>query len=169
MAYIDFNFLQINHMKRFLFIFTLLFAIMQVTAQNTLTVHLKDGQKCSFGFDEKPVVTFTDSEIVVTSSGAEVRCQLSAIDKITFNDKTTAVDQIIKEEARNASITLDEYIVYLTCAKPDITVRLVASDGKVLQSFTTDSEGSVEFSIADLPEGVYIVSAQSINIKILKK
>ena len=90
-AYIDFNFLQINHMKRFLFIFTLLFAIMQVTAQNTLTVHLKDGQKCSFGFDEKPVVTFTDSEIVVTSSGAEVRCQMLAIDNITFNDKTTAV------------------------------------------------------------------------------
>ncbi len=168
MAYIDFNFLQINHMKRFLFIFTLLFAIMQVTAQNTLTIHLKDGQKCSFGFDEKPVVTFTDSEIVVTSSGAEVRCQMSAIDKVTFNDKATAVEQI-KKDVQNASITLDEYIVYLTGAKPDITVRLVASDGKVLQSFTTDSEGSVEFSIADLPEGVYIVSAQSINIKILKK
>ena len=155
-------------MKRILFIFTLFFAFLQVTAQNTLTVHLKDGQQFSLGFDEKPVVTFTDSEIVVTSSGTEVRCQLAAIDKVTFNDKTTDVDQI-KEDVLNASITLDEYIVYLTGAKSDITVRLIASDGKVLQSFKTDSEGSVKFSIADLPEGVYIISAQGINIKILKK
>lgn len=155
-------------MKRFLFFFPLLFAILQVNAQNTLTVHQKDGQKLSFGFDEKPVVTFTDNELVVTSSGTEVRYPLSAVDKFTFNDKTTASEQI-KEDVKKASITLDEYIVLLTGALPDISVSLVASDGKVLQSFRTDSDGSLQFSIADIPEGIYIISSNNINIKILKR
>jgi hypothetical protein len=139
-----------------------------MAAQNTLNVHQKDGQIISFGFEEKPVVTFTDNELVVTSTKAEARYQLATVAKFTFDVEGTAVEGI-KDDVRTAAISLDEYVVSLTGAKPEITVRLIASDGKVLQSYKTDRNGYVQFSIADLPEGTYIISSESLNVKILKK
>lgn len=155
-------------MKRILFLLTLFSAILPMAAQNTLNVHQKDGQIISFGFEEKPVVTFTDNELVVTSTKAEARYQLATVAKFTFDVEGTAVEGI-KDDVRTAAISLDEYVVFLTGAKPEITVRLIASDGKVLQSYKTDRNGYVQFSIADLPEGTYIISSESLNVKILKK
>ena len=94
--------------------------------------------------------------------------KLAQVAKFTFDDIEDAVIGI-KADAANASITLDEYTVCITGAKPDITVRLLASDGKQLQSYKTNQEGSVTFSIADLPEGTYIISSESLTVKILKK
>lgn len=155
-------------MKRILFLLILFSAILPMAAQNTLNVHQKDGQIISFGFEEKPVVTFTDNELVVTSTKSEARYQLAAVAKFTFDVEGTAVEGI-KDDVRTAAISLDEYVVSLTGAKPEITVRLIASDGKVLQSYKTDRNGYVQFSIADLPEGTYIISSESLNVKILKK
>lgn len=155
-------------MKRILFLLVLFSAILPLAAQNTLNVFEKDGQIFSFGFEEKPVVTFTDNELVVTSAGAEARFQLADIAKFTFDDEGTAVEDI-KDDVRKAAISLDEYIVSLTGAKPEIVVRLIASDGKLLQSYKTDKNGFLQFSIAELPEGTYIISSESLNVKILKK
>lgn len=143
-------------------------AILPMTAQNTLNVHQKDGQTFSFGFDEKPVITFTDNELVLTSSGTEAWFQLVEIAKFTFDDEGTAVKGI-KDDTSNAAISLDEYSISLTGAKPETEVRLIASDGKVLKSYKTDRSGSAQFSIAELPAGTYIISSESLDVKIQKK
>ena len=155
-------------MKRVLFLLILFSAILPMAAQNTLNVFEKDGQIFSFGFEEKPVVTFTDNELVVTSGGAEARFQLVEIAKFTFDDEGTAVEGI-KDDVRKAAISLDEYTVSLTGAKPETVVRLIASDGKQLQSYKTDKEGSVQFSIAELLAGTYVISSESLSVTILKK
>lgn len=155
-------------MKRILFISILFLAVLPMAAQNILNVHQKDGQIFSFGFEEKPVVTFTDNELVLTSAGAETRFQLVGIAKFTFDGEGTAVKGI-KDDSSKAAISLDEYTISLTGAKYETEVRLIASDGKVLQSYKTDRSGSVQFSIAELPEGTYVISSESLNVKILKK
>ena len=146
----------------------LFMAILPMAAQNKLNVHQKDGQIFSFGFEEKPVVTFTDNELVLTSAGAEARFQLVEIAKFTFDEEGTAV-QGIKDDSGKAAISLDEYCISLTGAKPETEVRLIASDGKVLQLYKTDRSGYVQFSIAELPVGSYIISSESLNVKIMKK
>ena len=155
-------------MKRtFLFNLLMLIAV-TVMGQNTLTVHQKDGQQFSFGFEDKPVVTFTDSELIVTSSKTELRYALAQVAKFTFDDIEDAVISI-KTDASKAVITLDEYTVSISGAKPDATVCLIASDGKQIQSYKTNQDGTTTFSIADLPEGTYIIASESLTVKILKK
>ena len=155
-------------MKKIIISMVLLVASFTAFAQNTLTIHQKDGQQLSFGFEEKPVITFTDSEIVLTSAKTELRLYFTNVDKITFDDIDDAVIDI-KADGTKASITLDEYTVSISGAKADAAVQLIASDGKLLQSYKTDENGSVMFSIADLPQGTYIISSESITVKILKK
>ena len=137
-------------------------------SQNTLTIHQKDGQQFSFGFEEKPVVSFTDNAMVIKSTKTEVQYDLSNVAKLTFNDIEDAVIGI-KADVAKANITLNEYTVSIAGAKPDTEVRLIASDGKIIQSYMTAQDGSVAFSIAELHAGSYIISSESITVKILKK
>lgn len=155
-------------MKRLLWCIS--FAIMSIPllAQNTLTIHQKDGQQLSFGFEDKPVIKFTDNEIVLTSAKTELRFQFENVAKLTFDDIEDAVIGI-NADGTKASITLDEYTVSISGAKADATVQLIASDGKLLQSYKIDQDGTATFSIADLPEGTYIIVTDSLTVKILKK
>ncbi len=155
-------------MKRLYLLLLVVVAAVPLFSQNTLTIHQKDGQQFSFGFEDKPVVSFTDSDLIVKSTKTELTYALSSVSKFTFDDIEDAVISI-NDDAAKAVITLDSYTVSITGAKADIEVRLNSSDGKLLQSYKTDEDGDVTFSIADLPNGTYIISSQSLTVKILKK
>ena len=155
-------------MKRILALLCTALMAVPVFSQNTLTIHQKNGEQLSFGFEDKPVIKFTDNEIVLTSAKTELRFQFANVAKLTFDDIDDAVISI-KADGTKASITLDEYTESISGAKSDATVQLIASDGKQLQSYKTSQDGTVTFSIADLPEGTYIIITDSLTVKILKK
>lgn len=155
-------------MKRIITLSLLVILAIPAISQNTLTVHQKDGQQFSYGFEEKPVVTFTDNNLIIKSTSVEVSYELSQLAKFTFDNIDTDVENI-KEDISKASITLDEYTVKISGAKPGITVSLISSDGKLLHSYKTDKEGSVIFSISELSEGTYIITSESLTFKVLKK
>ena len=154
-------------MKRlFILLFTVLLSVPSFS-QNTLTIHHKDGQQFSFGFDDKPVITYTDTDMVLKTTKTEVQYPLSSLAKFTFTDLEDAVISIKDDKA--AQMELDNYVVSITGAKSGITVSVIGSDGKTLNSYKTDTDGSVTFSIAELPEGVYIIKSENLTCKILKK
>lgn len=155
-------------MKRLYLLLLAAVAAAPLFSQNTLTIHQKDGQQFSFGFEDKPVVSFTDSDLIVKSTKTELTYALSSVSKFTFDDIEDAVISI-NDDAAKAVITLDSYTVSITGAKADIEVRLNSSDGKLLQSYKTTQNGSLTFSIAELPKGTYIISSESLTCKILKK
>lgn len=139
-----------------------------IFCQNTLTIYQKDGQKFSFGFDDKPVITYTDTEMVLKTAKTEVQYPLASLSKLSFTDVEDAVVPI-KRDDNAAQLELDGYVVNISGSKADAKVSVVAPDGKTLGTYKTDSDGSVTFSIADLPQGLYIISSENLTCKILKK
>jgi hypothetical protein len=137
-------------------------------SQNTLTIHQKDGQQLSFGFEDKPVITYTDTDLVLKTTKTEVQYPLASVAKFTFTDVEDAVIPI-KQDSNAAQLELDGYVVSITGAKADINVLVIGPDGKTLGTYKTDSDGSVTFSIADLPLGLYIINSENLTCKILKK
>ena len=149
----------------------LMFAPLALRSQNAMVVHLKTGQVVELAFKYQPVITFTDTEAVLTTvvNGREVVVSypLEKLTKFTFITKDiTAVEEV---EERNVQFLIEDYTVTITGAKPEIVVRLIASDGKQLGAYKTDKDGSVSFSIADLANGTYIIASEDITFKILKK
>ena len=143
-------------------------ALLGVSAQNTLTIHQKDGEQFSYGFGEKPVVTFTDNDLIVTTANQNVQLTLALtlVEKFTFDNVEAAVNEI--RESRPA-ISLDEYSVYIANIKENAVVNVNSADGKSIASSKVNAQGTVSFSSAELPAGTYIISSESLNIKILKK
>lgn len=155
-------------MKRLLLILLSALLASPVFAQNTLTVHQKNGEQFSIGFEDKPVVKFADSLLVVTTAKTELRYEIVKIAKFTFDGVESTVNGI-GSDARKAFVTLDEYTVSISGVEDDTEIRLVSPDGKLLQSYKSDADGQVTFSIAQLPQGTYLITSESLTCKIIKK
>ena len=159
-------------MRKILTVFmTLLMAApLTLSAEEVMTVHLKDGNQIDFAFKYQPVVTFTETDVVLaTSNGLKINYPLANLTKFTFGSKDIPDEIVeIKEDARKVKFSVDEYIVRIDGAKTETDVRILASDGKVQGTYKTDKEGSLTFSIADLPEGIYVISSEDLNVKIQK-
>lgn len=163
--------LLLNHlmyMKRLLFCFSLALFMCPVFSQNTLLIHQKDGQQFRFGFADKPTITYTENDLVLKTTKTELSYPLSTLAKLTFSDNATAVAPI---EARKVEgqLNLENYEVCISGAEPGVEVSVVGADGKKLASYKTDASGCVSFSIAQLPEGIYVIKSESLTCKILKK
>lgn len=152
-------------------LFTILLTVLlsvPLLSQNILTIHQKDGQQFSFGFDDKPVISYTETDMVLKTTKTEVQYPLASLAKFTFSDVEDAVIPV-KQEGNAVQLELDNYTVSITGAKAGITVTVIGSDGKTLGTYKTDSNGSVTFSIADLPQGLYVINSKDLTCKILKK
>ena len=154
-------------MKRLFLCFLVALLVCPVFSQNTLTIHQKDGQQFSFGFEDKPVITYTENDLVLKTTKTELHYPLSSLAKFTFTDVENAVAPI--KDGNSAQLVLDNYVVSITGANPGITVSVIGTDGKSLATYKTDDNGSITFSVAELPEGTYVIKSESLTCKILKK
>lgn len=155
-------------MRKLLFVlFAALFSV-PMFSQNTLTIHQKSGVQISFGFDDKPVITYTDNDLVLKTTKTVVQYPLESLLKLTFNDAETAVKPVLKE-GKKPALVLDSYAVNISGAKSGVEVTVFSADGKSVNSYKTSPDGNVSFSIADLTEGVYIIKSENLSVKILKK
>ena len=158
-------------MKRLLFLFSVVLLAVPVFSQNTITIHQKDGRQFSFGFDDKPVITYTDTDLLLKTTKTEVQYPLALLAKFTFADSENSDTSVnpINENKAELQLQLDSYVVNITGTKPQMSVSIIGPDGKTVGTYKTDSNGSVTFSIADLPQGLYIINAEDLTCKILKK
>lgn len=152
-------------MKQILFLAALFLSSM-ASAQNYLTITQKDGQQFSYAFSEKPVVTYTETELVLTTENTDIQFPLSGLQKFTFEDAPTSVQETT---TAFATISVSNNTVTIRSAKANAQVQLIAVDGKIVRTYKTDAEGNLSFSIAELPASTYIIKTESLTCKILKK
>lgn len=150
------------------FVFLFLSVItLHISAQNTLTIHQSDGSQICFGFSEKPVIKYTETDMILTTTCVVVEYPLSSISKFTFTEKETSVSSIINDTAIPAVI-LNDNIVCISGAKSSQLVSLIGIDGRVISTHKTDVNGLLYFSIEPLSKGIYIVKIESLICKITK-
>ena len=155
-------------MKIFLSLLGAVFLTAPVFGQNFLTIQQKDGQEFSFGFEDKPIITYTDNDLVLKTSKTELQYPLASLAKFTFTDTATEVDAV-QDDIKNPTFTIDGYEINITGTKAGINVSVISTDGKAIGTYKTDQDGSVSFSIADLSLGIYIIKSENLTFKVLKK
>ncbi len=150
------------------FVFLFLSVItLRISAQNTLIIHQNDGSQICFGFLEKPVIKYTETDMILTTTSVVVEYPLSSISKFTFTEKETSVSSI-STDAVIPTIILNDNIVCISGAKSNQLVSLISIDGRVISTHKTDANGLLYFSIEPLSKGIYIVKIESLICKITK-
>lgn len=140
-----------------------------VWAGNAVTILQKDGLSFSYAFDEKPVITYSTKSLILETAEVSVEYPISSIGKIYFSDAQTEPVTAVEAVSAKPEMEIDDFTITVTGAKAGAIISLIGPDGKILNSYKADSEGNASFSIAELPDGLYIISSDNLTCKILKK
>lgn len=118
-----------------------------VFSQNTLNIYQKTGNVVSYSFNEKPVVTYSGGDIVLTTASVTVNYPLAALDKFTFTDTPTDV------------------VVPGVSTTGDGTTFIYNSSGVLLN---TVPDG-LRINLAGMEKGIYMIKNNKTTYKITRK
>lgn len=136
-------------MKKLITLAFFVIGTMPVMAQTKMILHQKNGADISVLLSEKPVAKYEGSEFVITtkSNDATLRFMLSALDRITYEDITTAVKDfcVVSKDSGPSQVF-------------DLNGRLIM----------TISEGEA-VEAAALAKGIYVIKNKNYSYKIQKR
>ena len=138
-------------------------------ASKTLVVLTKDGGKTEFVLSERPKVLFEGKSLRITSSKVDVTYGLSDILRFTYtNTDPTGITELAEADDQTG-VNYQNGTLVLSQLKEDSFVGIYSLDGKLIQQLIAGHKGTYRLNLLSLPMGVYIVKADTITYKIIKR
>lgn len=134
-------------------------------AQNAISIHQKDGKVANFAFSEKPIVTYADNQLVITTTKTSVQYPLYLLQKIDFAlSEATAVEQVKPD----AKFRFTDGTLYISGGTPGSQVYIYNMSGMTEGQYRIDDAGNAVISLQSLSKGHYIVKTSRFTFKITK-
>lgn len=133
---------------------------------DALKLHLASGKQVVCLLEERPVVTFTNEEVVITTHMHEVRYQSTDVLKFTYVN--VEEDGIHSPQFDQELIRLDGNNLSLYGLASDSPVSVYTADGVLVASVKADKRGTVSVVLPEQSGKVYVVKTSAANFKISK-
>lgn len=140
-----------------------LFAVADDVTQ--LTVWMKDGTKVAFALSEKPTVTFSETELIITTKENN-HYALESISKFTYESIPDDIKNLLDD---TQAFILDGETLLFPSLKANTTVSITSLNGTSIFKKTVKCDGEYAFPLANLQAGVYFVSVNGLTYKIVKR
>lgn len=131
-------------------------------------VWAKDGTKVAYALAEKPKVTFTETDLVITTKDVEVNYSLENMARFTYekDNSTTAITNIQTDES---PFKLNEGTLLFPSLNANSTVSVYSLNGTLVFKKTVHQNGEYGFNLSNLNAGVYMVNVNGLTYKIVKR
>ena len=138
-------------------------------AQNAIVVCQKDGTVARFAFTEKPVVTYSAGELVMTTNKTSVQYPMNRLLKIYF-DVAEVPDGIDVEvtQPEDVQFAFRDGALVVSGGEAGAAVNLYRLNGVAAGQFRLDGNGTVTIPTGSLSKGLYIVKTKQISFKFRK-
>lgn len=136
-------------------------------SQEALILHQKNGGKVAYVLSERPKVTYEGENLVLTTQSVAVEYPLSDVSKFTFGD--LGDNGIEGLHGDDASVKLNAHTLVVAGGKPGSALSLYSLSGTMVWRTNLDANGQLIRSVADLPQGVYVLKSGSVTSKIIKR
>lgn len=135
--------------------------------ETQLIVWAKDGTKVAYILSEKPKITFTETDLVITANDIEVNYALENMVRFTYeSNDNTAIRNIESDEV---SIKLDGESLLFPNLKANSSIAIYALNGTLVMKKTIRQDGEYAFPISNLNAGVYMVHVNGLTYKFMRK
>ena len=121
-------------------------------ADTALIVHQKSGGTVEYAFSEKPVVTYSNGNLVISVPGASVEYPLSNMEKFTFGEVSDMVTRI------KAPVDVAPQPTYIYNVS-----------GVLMRTFQPGEDGTTPATLDGLPAGTYVIKNGKTSYKVAKK
>lgn len=135
--------------------------------ENAIAIYQKDGQVAKFAFSEKPVVTYSGNDLVLTTSKTSVQYPIYMLQKVAF-DVTDEIINDVEEVKREAQFRFEGGMLVISGGDPGSIVYLYDISGKAAGQYVLDSEGCATLPIQHLGQQLYIVRTTRFTFKFRK-
>ena len=133
----------------------------------SLIILFKDQTTQTFELEDMPVITVEGLDLKVATNNADVTIPLKDIIRYYFKvNSITGIDEVNTDQE---SLDYKNGILVMHGLKAGSVVSIYSLDGKLQQSITVPRDGFYRRSLASLQSGVYIVKANSLSYKIMKR
>jgi len=144
-------------------------ATMAVWAQNAIAIYQKDGKVARFAFSEKPVVTYSGADLVMTTTKTSVHYPLNMLKKLIFEDELTEAVNIEALEVKSSvQFSFKGGALSIKGGEPQSSVNLFNIKGMSVGQYRLDIDGSVEIPTQSLDSDIYVVKTSSVSFKFRK-
>lgn len=135
-----------------------------------LVVETRNGGETTFMLSEKPEATFEGQYLRVKSEKADVLFAITDVLRFTYvKHSVVGIDDLqVDTEPTEVNFQQDGTLV-ISQLKAGASVGVYALDGKLVQRLKARHKGTYRLSLSSLPKGVYIVKADNITYKIMKR
>ncbi len=147
-------------------IFLLLFIGKGMTMAQRLVIWQKDGSKVSYNLDEQPKTTFTSEDLVIITTTSTISYPLAKIQRYTYEGAQLSVRDV---KAQGISISHDDNLIIVKGLASGKNVTVYSLDGVQLLSKLSGGTDQLTLSLSSLPLGAYIIKADEITYKFLKR
>ena len=147
--------------KKFLIVFVLTLMAISSFAYN-LVIKYKDGYEVVMALNTQPVLTFEESNLVVTNEYTSVTIPMTNVDYYSFQDGDDIKQPI------NRPVYSDGHFVFSGLPK-SYPVTVYTIGGETVMRKMSDSQGHVDINLKNFPMGTYIIGTPNNRIKIINK
>ena len=156
---------------RKLFIFLLLWLpAAGAWAQNAIAVWQSDGTVAKFAFTEKPVVTYSANELVMTTTKTSVRYPINRLQKVVFDvdENVNSVEDVKSLPSGDVKFSFRDGSLVVSGGKAGAVVNIYRLNGAVVGQFRLDGNGCITIPTSNLSGGMYIVNTKQMSFKFRK-
>ena len=158
-------------MKKLLFSLLLLTfsALTFAQKKDVLGIFMKDGTSVYFLLEEKPLITFENSDVKVVSSTDEAILERAQVDRFEFVDEVPTAIEEVEEEIAREKFELTRNAIHLSGMAPGCKVQLFSISGQSILATSANGDGTATITIDSLPAGIYLVNYNENTIKFIKQ
>lgn len=134
---------------------------------STLIVQTKSGSETAFFLKDKPQVRFEGANLKVSSSAGDVTFALNDVLRFTYAKTDPAgINETIDEKT---GVKMQDDVLVISQLKAGTVVNVYSLDGKLVRQLNAHRSGTYRLSLTQLPQGLYLVKADHVTYKILKR
>ncbi|MCQ2218685.1 MAG: T9SS type A sorting domain-containing protein [Paludibacteraceae bacterium] len=148
---------------------SLMFLAMLASANaESLIIEDTSGKTTSYDLGSKPVITYSGDNLVLKTDLANAEFALPQVAKYYFKADATSNDDVLLNPT-NTYVVVTEESFTLRNGIAGSPVFVLSIDGKVLSNHVVATDGTLDISLSNLPQGIYIIKTKSANIKFIRK
>ena len=151
--------------KLFSLIILFVFALSVMADDMLLQIWQSDGKVVNIDLNEQPVTTYSDGNLIITTTRTTITYPLEKVVKYTY----VSAEGIESLDAMNTKFSQDGETLIFSGLAQGTEIAVYASSGQMMRKTKAGSQTKTTVSVSDLPPGVYLVKVNAVTYKITKR
>ena len=131
-----------------------------------VVVEQTNGTRTEYLLKDEPRISYDGTMVRLKSSTIDVELAQADVAKVYLAESTTGVSSVGRSNVR---VRLTANSIALNGLEPDCMVSVSFLDGRQLLRGRATSDGSLQLSLSNVPNGVIVIRASNQSFKLIKK